>query len=102
MLTRLGYTALTASNGEEAIRMIKEITPDLVLLEMIMESGIDGLETYKRISEMSPGIKAVLTGRYTEMEVLAQAEEIGITQFLKKPFTMEKLGRAVKKEMERT
>jgi signal transduction histidine kinase/ActR/RegA family two-component response regulator len=100
MLTRLGYTVIAAGSGEEAVDMARDQKPDLMLVEMIMESGIDGMETFKQIAEILPKVKAVLTGRYTEIEILTQAEEMGITRFLKKPYTMQTLGMTVKEEME--
>jgi two-component system cell cycle sensor histidine kinase/response regulator CckA len=49
MLKKLNYTALTVSSGEEAIEYLRKNKVDLIVLDMIMDPGMDGLETYKEI-----------------------------------------------------
>ncbi|MBM9615868.1 response regulator [Desulfobulbus rhabdoformis] len=98
MLTKLGYTADTASSGEEAIKYLKDKSADLILLDMIMEPGIDGLETYKKILEVRPGQKAIIASGFSETERVREAQRLGAGQYIKKPYTLEKLGAAVKKE----
>jgi two-component system cell cycle sensor histidine kinase/response regulator CckA len=49
VLERLGYSVTSVSSGEEAVDYLKDYSADLVILDMIMDPGIDGLEAYKRI-----------------------------------------------------
>jgi DNA-binding NtrC family response regulator len=68
---------------------------------MIMESGIDGLETYRRILRHRPGQRAIITSGYSETERVNDARRLGAGQYLKKPYTIENLGMAVKEELRR-
>ena len=101
MLARLGYTVVTAGSGEEAVAAVRENDPDLVLVEMILGSGIDSLETCRRICEASQRVKIILTGKYAETEIMDEVESLGIVRFLKKPYTMRNVGMTVKEEMEK-
>ncbi len=73
-----------------------------LLLYMIMDPGIDGLETYRRIVEMPPGQKAVITSGFSETERVKEAQMLGAGQYLRKPFTFKGLGLAVHLELEKT
>jgi PAS domain S-box-containing protein len=92
LLTNLGYTVDTVSSGEEAINYIKKGTPDLILLDMIMDPGIDGLETFKRIIKIKPGMKVIIASGYSETRRVREALRLGAGKYIKKPFTMKKLG----------
>ncbi|MCP4691436.1 MAG: response regulator, partial [Desulfobacterales bacterium] len=59
ILTTLGYSTISVSSGEEAVAYMEDHTADLVLLDMIMDPGIDGLTAYKKILERRPGQKAI-------------------------------------------
>lgn len=98
MLKRLGYDPYTVSSGEEAIEYIRQTGADLVLLDMVMDPGINGLETYEQLKVIDPEIKAVFTSGYATEESLENARNIGVDGFVKKPYSLEKLGVAVKKE----
>jgi len=54
ILKQLGYLVKSVSSGEEAIEYLKSRSADLIILDMIMDPGIDGLETYRRILELHP------------------------------------------------
>jgi signal transduction histidine kinase len=99
MLKELGYSVEAVSSGEEAVDYIKERKIDLLILDMIMEPGIDGLETYKRILRIHPAQKAILTSGYSETELVNQAQELGAGIFVKKPYLLESVGRAVRAEL---
>jgi len=66
---------------------------------MIMEPGIDGLDTYKKIIGMHPGQKAVIVSGYSETKRVQEVQRLGAGTFVKKPYTMEKIGLAVKAEL---
>jgi DNA-binding NarL/FixJ family response regulator len=68
---------------------------------MIMDPGIDGLETYRRIIEISPGQRAVIVSGFSETERVLQALDIGAGEFVKKPYIMEIIGLAVRRELDR-
>jgi CheY-like chemotaxis protein len=97
MLTHLGYSATTVASGEQAIEHMRSDRADLVILDMIMDPGIDGLETYKKILEIHPGQRAIIVSGYTETERAREAEKLGAAEYVLKPYSIEKLGLAIKK-----
>jgi len=99
MLANLGYRTHCVSSGEEAVEYMKNNSADLIVLDMIMHPGIDGLETYKRIAGLHPGQKAVLVSGYSETDRLQEAQRHGAGAYIKKPFHFETLGVAVKNEL---
>jgi PAS domain S-box-containing protein len=101
LLQRLGYQTACAASGEEAVVWLKEHKADLLLLDMIMEPGMDGHETYKQILSFRPGQKAVISSGFSRTLQVKQTLELGAGQYLKKPYTIEKIGLAVKTELEK-
>ena len=99
LLTELGYSVHTAASGEEAIKYIKTKTVDLLLLDMLMDPGIDGLDTYKKILKLKPGMKAIITSGFSESDRVKKALKLGAGMYIKKPYTMEKIGLAVSREL---
>jgi len=99
MLKRLGYKVETCESGEKAVAYMKENTMDLLILDMIMDPGIDGCETYKQILEIRPGQKAIIASGYSETMNVKKTHILGAGEYLRKPYTMEKLGLAIKKEL---
>jgi CheY-like chemotaxis protein len=101
MLDTLGYKTEAVSSGEEAVEYLKENTMDLILLDMIMEPGINGRETYQRIVEIHPNQKAIIVSGLAETDEVKAAQKFGAGQYVKKPITLERIGLAVKTELEK-
>ncbi|MEE8432633.1 MAG: response regulator, partial [Candidatus Desulfatibia sp.] len=101
MLNTLGYKAKAVSSGEEAVEYLKEHTVDLILLDMIMDPGINGRETYERIIKIHPNQKAVIASGFAETDDVKEAQKLGAGQFIKKPLTLEKMGIAVRNELKK-
>jgi PAS domain S-box-containing protein len=101
MLSRLGYGVATAASGEEAVAHLKDLRVDLVVLDMIMPPGMDGLETYRRIIAKHPGQRAVIASGFSENERVAALQRLGAGEYLRKPYTLEKIGLAVRRELDR-
>jgi len=101
ILKKLDYSVTSVSSGEEAVDYIKGNSADLLILDMIMDPGIDGLETYKRILELHPGQKAIIASGFSETDRVKEAQRLGAGKYIKKPYTMEKIGVAVKEELEK-
>jgi signal transduction histidine kinase/ActR/RegA family two-component response regulator len=99
LLTRLGYQVTTVESGEMAVEYLRSNRVDLLLLDMIMEPGMDGLDTYRRIIEMYPGQKALIASGYTETDQVREAQQLGAGRYLKKPYTLKGLGLAVYLEL---
>ena len=99
LLSKLGYSVVSVSSGEEAIDYMKNNSADLLVMDMIMEPGIDGLDTYKKILEINPGQKAIITSGYSETERVKEAQRLGATSYVKKPYLLEKIGKVVRAEL---
>jgi two-component system, cell cycle sensor histidine kinase and response regulator CckA len=100
MLGRLGYQVEAVASGEEAIEYLKDKKADLIILDMIMDPGIDGMETYQRIIKMNPEQKALIVSGFSETERVRKAQELGAGAFVLKPYILEKIGLAVRKELD--
>lgn len=100
MLKKLGYEVSAMSSGEEAIEYLKHHPVDLVILDMIMDPGIDGLETYKIIIEQHPGQKAIIVSGFAETERVKEAQRLGAGSYIKKPYTLERIAVAVRTELD--
>ncbi|MFC1706281.1 ATP-binding protein [Planctomycetota bacterium] len=101
MLRKLGYSAEAVASGEEALAYVEQHPVDILVLDMIMDPGIGGRETYERISSLRRGQKAVLVSGYSMTEDVSAAQAAGAGQYLKKPYTLEQFGIAVRDELAR-
>lgn len=101
MLKMLGYRVDAVSSGEDAVEYFRTNKPDLILLDMIMEPGIDGLETYKRILEINPKQKAIIVSGFSETDLVREALELGAGAYIKKPYLIEKIGIAIREELKK-
>ncbi|MBW2156609.1 MAG: response regulator [Deltaproteobacteria bacterium] len=101
MLTKLGYSVVSVSSGEEAVNYMKSHATDLVVLDMIMDPGMDGLDTYKNILEIHPRQKAIITSGYSETQRVKEAQKLGATSYVKKPYLLEKIGKVIRTELDK-
>jgi PAS domain S-box-containing protein len=101
ILSQLGYSVKTVESGEKAVEFLKKDAVDLIVLDMIMPPGIDGLETYERIIELNPTQKAIIASGYSETGRVKKAQQLGAGKYVKKPYTVQKIGLAVKSELEK-
>ena len=101
ILTHLGYSVRTVPSGEEAVEYLKGASADLLLLDMVMAPGIDGLVTYRRVLKIHPGQKAIIASGFSETDRVREAQKLGAGKYVKKPYTMEKIGLAVRMELDR-
>ncbi|MGA2332673.1 MAG: PAS domain S-box protein [Syntrophales bacterium] len=101
MLKKLNYNVSSVSSGEEAIAYLKEQKIDLIVLDMIMDPGMDGLDTYRSILEIHPKQKAVIVSGFSESDRVHAAQTLGAGAYVRKPYVIEKLGLAVREELDR-
>ncbi|MCB2148626.1 MAG: PAS domain S-box protein [Deltaproteobacteria bacterium] len=101
ILERLGYRCEAVASGEEAIEFLRTRTADLVVLDMIMAPGIDGYETYRQIRSIRPEQKAIIASGYSETERVREAQAMGAGSYIKKPYTLASIGKAIKEELQR-
>ncbi|MCP4343282.1 MAG: response regulator [Desulfobulbaceae bacterium] len=101
MLTKLNYKVDTVASGEEAIEYLRTKKADLLILDMIMHPGIDGLATYSKILEYRQNQKAIIASGYSETDRVIEAQKAGAVTYIRKPYSMETIGVAVKEELKR-
>ena len=95
LLDRLGYTVSVADSGEAAIDRLQGEPADLLVLDMIMDPGMNGLSTYKAALKIRPGIRAVIASGYAETDDVREARSLGAGAFIRKPYSLSEMGRAV-------
>ena len=101
MLTQLGYSVVSASSGENAVAYLQTHQADVLLLDMIMDPGMDGLETYRQVLKKHPHQRAIIVSGYSETDRVKEAQRLGAIQYIKKPYTLERLGMAVRNELDK-
>jgi DNA-binding NtrC family response regulator len=67
---------------------------------MIMEDDYDGLDAYREVAQTHPGQKAVIASGFSETGRVREAQRLGAGSFVKKPYTLDRLGRAVREELD--
>jgi PAS domain S-box-containing protein len=100
-LETLGYKVIKASNGMDAINIYREYRDriDIVILDKAM-SGMDGVETFKKLKEINPRIKAIISSGYadTHKEELLR---LGFEDYLHKPYKLEDLIKVINKSLDK-
>ena len=97
----LAIKLMLFSSGEEAVEYLKEHTIELIFLDMIMDPGINGRETYEQIIKIHPNQKAIIASGFAETDDVKEAQKLGAGQYIKKPLTLEKIGIAVRDELKK-
>ena len=100
MLQSLQYRADEVSSGEEAIAYVKKNSIDLIVLDMLMDPGINGYQTYKEIKKSHPDKKAIIVSGFSESDDVKAVIKLGAGGFIKKPYSKNQLGKAVKEALQ--
>jgi DNA-binding NtrC family response regulator len=90
----------TASNGEEGLKIIPKLKPDLVLMDIRMGTGMTGLETLRRIRQVEPKLLVILMTAYGTTQAAIEAMKLGAYDYLLKPFDVPQLKDIVAKALE--
>jgi len=101
VLNKLGYQVDAVPSGEAALVYLQENHADLLILDMMMDPGMDGLETYKKIRDVHPFQKTVIASGFAETGRVKEALRLGAGAYVKKPYTIEKLGTTVREELDK-
>ena len=99
ILEKLGYQVEAVSSGREAVEHIREHAVDLVVLDMIMDTGMDGLETYQAILSVRSDQKAIIASGFSENGTVKKAQRLGAGAYVKKPYSAESIGLAIRAEL---
>jgi CheY-like chemotaxis protein len=101
ILSELGYAVTTVSSGEEAVDYLDDHAADLIVLDMIMEPGMDGLDTFREILRRHPDQKAIIASGFSETERIREVRRLGASHMIKKPYTIEKIGVTIRAALHR-
>ncbi|AEI46133.1 response regulator [Paenibacillus mucilaginosus] len=89
-----GYETYQASNGKLALEIVRNVSPDLVLLDMKIP-GMDGLDILKHIKSIDSSIKVIMMTAYGELDMIKEATDLGAIMHFTKPFDIDELRQAV-------
>lgn len=99
ILQDAGYIVYSVSSGEHALEFVKQTPVDLLILDMLMRPGMSGYQTYQQILQVVPDQKAIIVSGFSESEDVQKTLALGAGNFIKKPYSMEQLKRAVRKTL---
>ncbi|MDD5168462.1 MAG: sigma-54 dependent transcriptional regulator [Syntrophales bacterium] len=85
-----GYDVLTAGSGEDALKVIDEEQPNLVLLDIWLP-GMDGLETLKLIRSNHSNLRVIMMSGHGTIETAVKATKLGAFDFIEKPLSLDKV-----------
>ncbi len=89
-LTSEGYRVKTAHSGQDALELMKEQVPDLVITDLQMP-GLNGIETMQRIHQMYPTMPIIILTAHGSVDSAVEAMKLGAYDYLQKPFTTSRL-----------
>ena len=98
-LMKQGYEVLTAGNGEDALKLVREEQPELVLLDIHMP-GISGLEVLEKVKEFDDEIIVIMVTAHGGLETAVNAMRMGAYDYINKPFNLDEMGIVIKKALE--
>jgi len=79
-----------ANSGEEALKILKESPPDVVVLDVRME-GMDGIQTLREIKKIKPLVEVIMLTGHANLEVAVEGMEVGAFDYLMKPTDVDEL-----------
>ena len=85
-----GHRVYTADSGEDGMRMVEKLKPDLLLLDMKLPD-ISGIRVLARAKEVSKKTKTIVITGYVDQSIIDEAEKLGRDAFLQKPFDLQTL-----------
>ena len=102
LLESLGYQVCSVPDGWSGVEALKSQPVDIVVLDMIIEDDLDGLDTYKEMLKVNPHQKAVIVTGFAATERVDEAQRLGAGAYVKKPYTRDAIGKAVRRTLDRS
>lgn len=93
--TARNYEVFNATSGKEALKIVQKEKPRIVLLDINMGSGMDGIETLKKIKEIDKNIAVIMVTGVKDDDVMQKAKELGADDYVTKPLSLEYLDKVV-------
>lgn len=94
MLEEKGYQVFCALNGSDGVRLNKLVNPDLIILDLRMPD-MDGIKTLRQIRQHDPDVRVVILTAYSDPDLIRDAADLDVSEYLSKPFENEQLVRVV-------
>ena len=101
VLSASGYDVRTAPSGERALQIMESSEFDLIITDLKM-SGMSGMDLIARVKERAPHLSIVILSGYGDMDDVIKAMRVGITDYLKKPFSIDEVLDVVKREVKKS
>ncbi len=98
VFSKENLTIFQASNGKQALEIIRTEKPDLILLDMKMP-GMDGLELLRRLRKIDSSVKVIMMTAYGELDMVDEASRLGALTHFTKPFDIEELRSEVMRQL---
>ncbi len=98
-LTKQGYDVITAASGEDALRLVQQEAPDLILLD-IQLPGMNGLEVLEKVKQIDEEIIVIMITALGVLETAVKAMRLGAHDYINKPFNLDELAIVIKKAFE--
>ena len=89
------YNVLQATSGRKAVQLVKKEAPDIVLLDVKLGWGRDGIQTLKEIKEIAPDVRVVMMTGVDDDETIEEAYSLGADDYIIKPFSLKYLEKVV-------
>jgi len=102
LLSGLGYRIETAIHGRKAVEYLAENDVDIVILDMIMESDFDGLDTFREIRKIRPDQKVIIASGFSATDRVREMQSLGAGAYVRKPYTLQTIGKAVREELDKS
>jgi PAS domain S-box-containing protein len=100
MILKAKYQVMTAVSGHDALQVIREMPPDLVLLDIKMRE-MSGIEVLRAIKDIDPGIEVIMMTAYASLQTAREAISHGAAEYLIKPFSKKEVEEAITKALTR-
>ena len=101
MLKHIGYDEVEfAKDGAEAIKLYKKARKsgnpfDVVIMDLTIPGGLGGKQTIKKLLEIDPEVKAIVSSGYTDDPIMSKFKKYGFSGVVSKPYTIEELGKVL-------
>ncbi len=99
IVSTLGYRVDVVEDGHEALRFLKRQSVDIIMLDMIMETGFDGLDTYREILKIRSDQKVVIVSGFSATERVEAMQALGAGTYVRKPYNMNSIAKALRDEL---
>ncbi|MDD4205872.1 MAG: PAS domain S-box protein, partial [Candidatus Delongbacteria bacterium] len=96
LFSELNYKVRTVSQPENVVKEIRDFEPDILILDMILSDKLDGLDVYRDILSQNLNVNTIIVSGFSESERVTEAISLGVKRYIKKPFTVDEIGRAIR------